>query len=337
MIFSHKRTIIFIDKEKIRWAQGKAPAGKILGAVQSLPWSEKNLGLALAEIADKFPKHVRVVIGEEFSYVSSLQKVKGRGTVLSDIQPLIPENLRDGWDSREGNANDVQVMAIQQDFFAILKKTFADTKLKVEAVETESVAVNRSIPAEKNKVVLFARYDGKILLGAARGGLILATKVFSKFPEQEKIKEFMDYLSNRKNISIDSAYVQDKTGDLIKIFKDLNLEVREKSLDPMVGICQKKDINGRDKDVLNIFLNAESNNPENKKEDRKGNKQENGRENKKHMQLREKILLITFLVIIVGGAAFVYRVYKSRQATVVKTKPAVKNTPIDQPGLDWGK
>ena len=254
MIFSHYRTIIFISKEKILWAKIKIPSGKIFGLVWALPWSEENLQTAFADIKKKFPRNVRVVVGEEFSYVTHFKKAGSENNLASEAQILIPENLQGAWDTREGDSGLVQVMAVQQKFFSTLEKIIFEAGLKVEAVETESIAISRMIPAEKNKAVLFARYEEKILLGVVQYGLVLATRIFFKLPDQKEVKEFLDYVSSQKSVSFESVYVQDKTGELTKIFQQFKLNVQEALLNPMLGICRKKDIRGDDKKVLNILM-----------------------------------------------------------------------------------
>lgn len=324
MIFSKKRTILYITKEKIRWAKGTVPDGKIYDR-RELPWSEKNLQTALADIAEHFPKKLRVVVGEEFSYVTHFLKSEKPGRIISDAQVFIPENLQDGWDSKDGDLNSVQIMVVQQKLFSILKKMFFKAKLRVEAIESESISISRMIAAEKNKTVLAARYDGKILLEAARNGMVLATKIFYGLPEKEKVQEFLDYAANQKDISFDAIYIQDKTGDLIKIFQLFNLNIQEKELDPMIGICRKKDINGRDKDILNIFLGkAEGEDNVNIK-------------GKKRLALREKIILTVFLVVVLAGAGAIYYAYKSQRGMFKKNVPASREAQKNQPGLQWEK
>ena len=198
MIFDHYRTILFINKEKIRWAKGQAPGGKVFDPVQELPWSEKNLRSALEDIAARFPKKIRIVVGEEFSYVVSFPKDKKSGSVISEARVLIPESLQDGWDSCEGQSDNVQVMAVRQEFFLALKKALWEAKSRVEAIEAESVSLSRVIPESKNETIFAARYDEKILLTVTRNGLVIATKIFFQLPEKEKIQEFVDYISNQK-------------------------------------------------------------------------------------------------------------------------------------------
>ncbi len=324
MIFSHQRTILFIDKEKIQWVAGRIPGGKLFGEVQSLSWSEENLAVALDEVAKNFPKKLRIVVGEEFSYVTHFSKQDKKSLIIDEAQVLIPEKLQDGWDSREENSGDIQVMAVQQWLFSILEKALLERDLQVEAIEAESIAMTRMIHEDKGKAFIFAKNNGKIVLGIAQDGEVLATKIFFKLPEKDYVEEFISYVTKPKNISIERAYVQDETGNLAKIFKSLKLEVRDEELSPMLGICRKTDISGRDKDVLNIFL-GKSGKAESK----------NGREQKR-ANLREKILLAVFLLVIASGAAAVYYMQKSRQKTV-KTTPVTQKVSSDSSGLQWGK
>ena len=320
MFFSHSRTILFIDKEKIRWAKGQAPNGKIFGSIQELPRSENNWHLALENIAANFPRKIRIVAGEEFSYVVGFQKNGKNGEIISEAQALIPEKLQEGWDSSESQSDNVQVMAIQQEFFSALKKILSNSKLQVEAIEVESISISRLIPKNNGQAILVARNDGKILLEAVQGGLVIATKIFWKLPEKEKIQEFINYLSSQKNTTPSLVYIEDKTGDLISIFQSLGLAIQEKVLNPLIGICQKKDLSGQDKKILNIFLNQEA-----------------SESNTSHgLAFREKVILIVFLVVFLGGMALVYFIIKTKGKDVKMNSP-VQKIQEDQAGLRWDK
>lgn len=323
MIFSHKRTILFITKDKIQWMAGRVPDGKLLGEVQSLPWSEENLHAALDIIADKFPKKLRIVIGEEFSYVTHFIKNNKKTTIVSEAQAFIPEELRDGWDSREEKTGEVQVMAVQQELFSMLKKALSERSLRVEAIEAESVSIARMVQKHECKAAIFARSEGKTILGVVQCVEILATKVFSKFPAKEQIKKFIDLAVIPKD-AVTKVYIQDESGKLAEIFKELGVEAQVLDLDPMLGVCHKKDLTGRDKDVLNIFLDQ-------------GGAQLNKSENShNHLSLREKILLGIFLAAIIGSAVTVYFVQKNRQKAV-KMMPTTQGVISDQSGLKWTK
>ncbi|KKR21922.1 MAG: hypothetical protein UT50_C0002G0013 [Candidatus Moranbacteria bacterium GW2011_GWA2_39_41] len=324
MLFSHKRTILFINKEKIQWVAGQVPKGKLLGEVQSLPWSEENFIVALDEIFNKFPKKLRIVIGEEFSYVTHFQKNDKKTSIVSEAQAFIPEKLQDGWDSCEEKTGDIQIMAVQQKIFTMLKKEIYHRSLQVEALEIESVSIARMLHEEKNKCYIFARNSGRIILGIVQDGEILASRIFSKLPDQEYVKKLVDYIARPKDVPIEQVFIQDKTGKLSVMLKSLGFKVLDGELDPMIGICRKLDLTGRDKDVLNIPLNQSN-----------GAGNNNG-ENNGSMNLREKILLIIFLLSVVGGSAFVYYTKKIKPG-VVKIAPSFQNIESDPTGLRWGK
>jgi hypothetical protein len=326
MLFSHKRTILFINKEEIRWIKGRMPDGKFYGQVQFLPWSEKNLSVALENIEQNFPKKIRLVVGEEFSYVTNFKKIDKKSSIISEAQVFIPEKLQDGWDSCERDSGNIQFMAVQQRLLIIIKKAFSERQLQIEAIEVESISIARIILAEKNEAFIFAKNESKIILGIAQNDEVLATRIFSIFPAKEEIEKFIEYVSKQKDISVTRAFVQDKTGNLVKIFADIDLDVKESELDPMLGICCKKDITGRDKDVLNILLNK--------------HKSENVSCNeKKYLTKREKIIAIIFLMIVLGGVFAVYYIKKIRQNTV-RIKQTVQIIQVEknnQAGLVWEK
>ena len=122
MIFFNQRTIIFINKNTIYWANGRVPSGKFLSAIKKIAWSKENLRLAITDIVASFPKKLRIVVGEEFSYMTLLKSEKKKDSIVVEAQNIIPEKLTDAWDSANGDAGMVQVMAVQQNFFADLKK-----------------------------------------------------------------------------------------------------------------------------------------------------------------------------------------------------------------------
>jgi hypothetical protein len=293
MLFSHERALIFIDREKILWTKGLVPSGELLGGVQEVACSEENLQVVLADIAQNFPDRVRIVVGEEFSYVTRFQKKNGKSLTLGEVQALIPEKLEEGWDSKDGDADNVQVMAVRQQVFSVLQRLLLENNIKVEAIEAESISISRTVPEAKDNAILLARSDGKVLLEVVNNGMVLATRIFFQFPVKEKVQEFLDYASGRKNIAPVAAYVQDGTGELAKILQELGLDVQERVLDPMAGICLKKDIAGRDADVLNILPGKEG----------IGIGEEGKRES---LALREKVLLAAFITVLLGGAAIAY-------------------------------
>lgn len=325
MLFSHKRTILYITKENIQWVCSRVPDGKFLSEAKSLPWSAGNLDVALDDIISRFPRKIRIVVGEEFSYVTHFQKNDKTGSIMAEAQNFIPEKLQDGWDSREEKSGDVQIMAIQQELFAILKKSVTNRDIHVEAIEAESVSIARIIQAKESGVFIFAKNKGKIIFGIAQGSEVLATKIFSELPDKEQIKKFIDYATVSKGSAPIYVYIQDKSGDLVKNMKELGYEVREAEMSPMLGISHKNDLNGRDRDVLNIFLGQLSKG-ENRHEIKKG-----------HLNLREKILLGIFVAVILGGVAVIYYVQKNRQKSVQMAPTTQPGANMDQSGLKWAK
>jgi hypothetical protein len=317
MFFSRKRAILYLTKEKIVWASGKVPSGRIF-AVKELPWSEENLRKALKDIAVHFPRKLRVVVGEEYSY---LAEVQGEGDHIkkTEVQSVIPEELQENWDTRKTRQG-FQLMAIQEKFLAILVKALSGENLKVEAVESESLALNREIGKKDDH--LFFKGDGKFLLGAAKGGAVVFTRIFSKFPEEREIRNFLDYVSRRHGLVFSKIYADGETGAREDIFAKFGLTLEKKTLDPLSGMCRKKNIYGRDRDVLNIFLEKKDSG---RKKDGSGG-----------MSWREKILLAIFLAVIAGGGAAAYYIQKAKPGAK-SPMPAIQERTVNQAGLDWGK
>jgi len=296
MMFSNRRTILSINKGNILWTKGAVPSGKLVGEMSKKPWSEENLAAAVADIAERFPRRVRVVVGEEFSYATSFAKEKA--DISSEVHSRIPENLKEGWDYQQKNADAVEIIAVQEKLFSLIRKLFSEAGLIAEAIETESASISRLLPKAKNTAVLFARYDSVVLGGAAQGRRVLTAQVFDEFPDAHAIAEFTDYVAGRFNVPFERAYVQAEETELESIFQGNGIAVEKIPLDPMVGICKKKRLRGRDSDVLNIRLDAI------KKE----------KQAKSPMARREKILLAVFILVFVACAVFIWHMLQSRKA-----------------------
>jgi len=296
MLFSSSRTILSINKGSICWTKGKAGSGKLVGETCKKPWSEENLAAAVADIAKRFPQRVRVVVGEEFSYATSF--TKEQTDISNEVHSRIPENLKEGWDYQQKNTNGVEIMAVQEKLFSLIRKLFSEAGLVAEAIETESASISRLLPEAKNTAVLFARYDAVVLVGAVKDGSVLAAEVFDEFPVVKDIMEFTDYLAGRFGVPFDRVYVQEGEEELEKVFREVNLQVEKIVLDPMVGICKKKRLRGRDSEILNIRLDAV----------------QKEKHAKKPMELREKILLGAFILVFILCAVFIYYILQSRKA-----------------------
>jgi len=310
MLFSQERTILYISKEKIIWVLAKIPAGKIIGQAHDLLWSEDNLRRALFEIRDKFPKILRIVIGEEWAYVMSLEKNEaGKQTEIS-VRSRIPENSNIAWDAKAVAEGTAQVMAVQENFLSGLKKVISESGLRAEAVEIESVSISRLMEKKKEGATLFLKKNGKVIFGAIENGAVIFTKIFSRFPAKNEIGEFLEYVSGKTGSSFQDICVSGATEEESSALREFNLNVEKSFLEPLAGIAQKKDIRGKDENVLNINLAYVE------KEDKKEKDHKRGR--------REKILLIIFIADLVLGALAIYFILRSRQKTPQKNQTSAQ-------------
>jgi hypothetical protein len=297
MLFSKKRTILFINNEKITWALGEVPSGNLFD-VRELPWSEENLNVALGDIASNFTKKVRVVFGEEYSYVTRIIN-SHKKIEKADAQSLIPEELDEAWDT-SGAGEKSQLMAVQQKIFSLLKKDLVERKIEVESLEAESVAIARIISKiDKSGSFLFVKSSNKDIIGIVKEGMVVFTKVYPKSFTSEEMADFVKYVSAQNGINFEQAYVDGDVARIGGILNGMNVAVQEMVLNPMVGAGQKNDIAGSDEKVLNIvFGEPESVAPEKKES---------------NFSRKEKILLIAFLAVILISSVAVFLILKSRK------------------------
>ena len=256
MFFSHTRTILSINKGTICWTHGKVPKGELFGEICSKTWSEENLREAFRDISKRFSQKIRVVIGEEFAYDISFGKEKSKDDILLQIRGRIPEEVEKGWDFAARKADVIQVMAVQKDFFSLLQKISAESEVNIESLETEAVAICRQLPKNTDSPILFARHDAKILLGAAKNGVVLMAEVLEDFPDAAKIKEFAAYIHKRFGEVAKLAFISENNSELEDVFAKADIAFEKVPLDPMIGTCKKKHLRGSDNEILNIKVES---------------------------------------------------------------------------------
>jgi hypothetical protein len=162
-MFAKTKTIIAITKGKIVGAKVKTKGKKKIKKVIELGWEYKTFDVALAKLVKELrAKTIRVLIGDEFSYVlrlkvpSNLRESEEREFIAKKISEQIPEELGDNeWDYKEFHFSiapkketkeaeqEVIVFSLVKGFFKVLSEAVGKLDLKVEAIEPSSVAKTR--------------------------------------------------------------------------------------------------------------------------------------------------------------------------------------------------
>ncbi|NTW26942.1 MAG: LytR C-terminal domain-containing protein [Candidatus Moranbacteria bacterium] len=338
MFFRHHITTIFVTRGKITSAVFST-GGKNIKAAAVYDWNEENLALVLADIAAHGPNVVRVVFGEEFSYVTTLDSSKGdRGSILEKAREAIPEELGDNWDFRKEKDQlfSSQVIAVQAQLLNMFIEKLKEAGLRVEAMEPQSVAIARLLP--KTGLFLFAVNDEKFLMGAVRNGTVIGTFVAAKSDDASMLAGFVASVRKKCKEELSTVLIDKymQVGDDVFLANGLQPEIME--LDPLYSIAVKKHLVGSDSHVLNIL-------PVDKKILKKQatEKYLSKIENTATVQaparfsLREKILAIFFVIgLVASGFVLLKKMPPKKQsisliATEKKQEVAMQNDVIQNP------
>jgi hypothetical protein len=252
MFFSHNITTLFVTVGEIRSAVFSS-RGKLILEEKIYDWTEKSLPTVLGDIAARGPQKIRVVFGEEFSYVLALKfSDKSREKMFPEAQDNIPDVLSNNWDFQKENDPDFpsQVAAIQQHLFDFFISKLKEANFQIEAIEPQSVALARLLP--KSGVFLFAVKYEKVLFGAVRNGVVTATFVASDDDAIVAFENFLSYVKKKCKEVPKKVFVSSNINKKTDVFSRNNLSAEIYNLDPLMGIALKKDIKGEDWKVLNI-------------------------------------------------------------------------------------
>jgi hypothetical protein len=253
-----KFTAIFITRGKIRSAVFSA-GGRMIGKEKTFDWTLENLVTALKEIASNGPNRARVVFGEEFSYTTAIKiRDKNRENVLKEALEVIPEELQNNWDFREGSDPSFpsQVAAVQKIFFDFFAEEAKKASLEIEAIEPQSVALVRLLPP--SGFFVFVARDEKLLFGAVKNGVVVATFVAKDRNDISSLESFFSGARKKCGAPPEKVFVGDGIRPDAAIFLKNNLPAQQLDLNPLRAAALKKDLSGEDWRVLNITSSEKS-------------------------------------------------------------------------------
>lgn len=358
-MFKSKKTIIYLTKNKLRAGfVTTRPPLKATDLIES-DWSLENLGQVLAQVKIKLKaKKIRVLVGEELSYVVSLAipktEVKEKDAIKLKLQEVIPENLDESvWDFKEtAQTKDkkiVQVVAFVKSFFEVLSAGLNQAGIEAEAIEPTSLALARLTETEKQPHLIIHKSLEALAL-VADHGLVVASETFDSQVNLPKIGQLLDFVSRHFNITPAKVILSgDMEGFDTKQLEAKDRQIEQKNLDPMIGLALKQDLKGKDEEVLNLkVLNIAStpkpnqNDSESKiekeiVEEEIKNKEEFPKNNRQPQvflsdtqkpPLVNKKLLIIFLVILLLSGLTLGGIFTYRSLTKPEAKPEATPTPV---------
>jgi hypothetical protein len=268
-LFRNKTIILSINKDTIQVGSVKNGKNPSFEEFKQYPYKDSNLPQVLSQIHKEWgASKIRVIISEDLAYVLSFpvdtKETDDRDYIEKKLKEYIPEVISDiTWDYKHiqdftiaisgVEKSVIQVIATQTKFIQKLSTAIKDSQLKAEAIEPLSVALARVLQNDPEPVAILYKDKTTTRLIAYRG-LVLVSQVMNTEKLGENLKQLTRYAWEHFSIKPTKVYLAGDISEIPqeKIARITGLSVEQRDLNPMFGMATKKDLKGKDEDVLNI-------------------------------------------------------------------------------------
>ncbi len=259
---SQKKTIVFFSKNKLSVSEVSLDKNPSVKTMAEFSWTDDNL-VAISRTINKIVHgRVRLIIGEDSSYVFALPipvhsgKEHLRQLIKEKAQLLIPDNLDETiWDFKEDDENGrpiVQIVSFTKEVIKALKLFIGSSSLIVEAVEPFSTALARLTIHEPELHYILSIGPPSLFVFCYKG-TVFATYLIDDDKFSAAFSQLSLFVKNHFNLVIGKIIVSGNNSHSVSsILRSKGFTVVEKNLDAKIGIALKQDIKGEDANVLNF-------------------------------------------------------------------------------------
>lgn len=243
-----------------------------------LDWTPEKLPQALATARAALGKRIRLVLGDFFTYVSSVPLAETaspeeeRGTVGESFQLLIPEKLSEtSWDYRSFEMPTeksiqprryAEIIALTRSCARTIIPAIKEAGFRIEAVEPESTSLARLLQDEDTCTMILYKSDSSFLIAGAFRGHILAS--FSTIPKLTdaiflEAKRFLEYRFScevRSLHAVGSFSADDFARVKPETFDQNHIIVSTHEGSAARGTALKDDFEGADSAILSLNLST---------------------------------------------------------------------------------
>lgn len=218
---SSEKDILIITPSKLR---GVRVGESVIQRVE-LDWTPEKLSQALATVRAALSKRIRLVLGDSFTYISSVplaetsSSEEERNAAGESFQLLIPEKLSEtSWDycafeipaTKETSTRPrryAEIIALTGSFARTVIPAIKEAGFRIETLEPESVSFARLLQTEDTCSMLVAKSESSFLIAGIIRGHVLAS--FSSIAELSDtvILEAKRFLEYRFSCSIQHLHV----------------------------------------------------------------------------------------------------------------------------------
>lgn len=343
--------ILFITPNAVR---GFSIQGEKVTELVNLSWTTENIGSVLGTARAAVGRTVRLLVGEQFSYVATLFLPQGETYSSSERERLavrdlagkfIPENLAESaWDYQEILLPDsslgrpVQVVSLVASFARVVIPALREAGFRIPVSLPESCAVARLF-SDREEPILLVYKSGFFFVAGVMKGIVLSSATSLQGLTFETVETVGRFMKDRFNFSPSKIiFVGSCTeNDLIDFDRaraeqsGFSIEFSDKNA--LIGLASKKDISGRDSEILSVELSiAEENSPDDEKESANAESETSERfglhkldervsasrssgADRSHSLVsnRTKVLAVAFVAVVLAGGGAIAVMLRNRQ------------------------
>lgn len=312
-MFNYKN-ILLISKQNLSVSRVN---NKKIKTTSSFVYSNDTLTQQIGAIKNKYGSSYRILLDDCFVYTAHIYLVPGenlRLQVQEKAQEIIPEDLSQTmWDFkqeselRDDNQKDgryYQILAVNKQFYTVLKNTITTLGLNIEAIEPISQALARSLAKKHNQPFFILYRQNQPVLVTCFGEIVIDVKTLEQGFGVEGLKQYQAFVEQKYGLKPDTIFIPNQE-NLGEDFEQVGLNLSRYHYQPEFSLQQKADLHGEDLSILNL-------DPQNS---------DNKRGKSFKLIVAKPVLIISILLlIIIGGWFFGFK----------QKKPFSKNTSFKQ-------
>ena len=268
------KEILFITPSAIR---GFSIQGGKVTEIVNLPWTTENVRAVLGTARAALGRNVRLLVGEQFSYVATLllpqdttyASLEEERVAVRDLAgKFIPENLAESaWDYQEISLSDislgrpVQVVALVASFARVVVPALKEVGFRIPVTLPESCAVARSFADQEEPFLLVYKGDFFFVASVVQGWVLSSTTSLQEltFEAVESVGRFVKGrfgFSSSRILFAGSCTENDLVNfDRTKAERaGFSIEFSNESA--LLGLAMKKDVSGNDPSILSVELSV---------------------------------------------------------------------------------
>ena len=304
-MFSNSTIILSFFKNTISVYEVKFKNGK--GEIKEkgqTAWKEETLTPIFKSLKKKFGNRFRILLPERKTYLKLLSLTQyelTRPLVLSKMQETVPEVVEGtsfDWKIVAKNRDEylVQAIAINAKYMKQIIKSIKEANIEIEAIEPVSFALSRLTKDEKEPHVAISNLDEKVICACFKGEVYESLIIEPADKFDEAIKHFINFVNEKWQLKIS--------------------KVIDTNLNPIESLAIKKDIKGKDAEVLDLAIVGQN---------LKDNAFDNSKMKKSHV-FKIFVLLIFMLFLLIPG----YFIFINSREPLFKSKKETSPAPTPE-------